>query len=320
MGVKNIYERFIWFDSQARKKKYPNTTSLAEQFEISTKTAQRDIDFMRDRLLCPLEYDASQKGYYYENETFSLPMAYLSADELSSLLIAKKLLQDISGGTIGKDIVSITQKISNILNKHISSEGDIDGSISFQMIGYSPIPEPVFKTVLEGCFKKKRLSFTYASPAREDKNRRVVDPYHLLNYMGTWHLIAHCHLRNSVRDFALGRMMDVAVLEEGFSIPQTFNIRDFFDASFGIFKSKSIREVTLRFSPLKTKWIKDQVWHRDQKRRFLPDGSMELTFPVADFSEIQMEVLRHGAQVEVIKPKSLRDLIKTEAESITQIY
>jgi predicted DNA-binding transcriptional regulator YafY len=138
--------------------------------------------------------------------------------------------------------------------------------------------------------------------------------------MGTWHLIAHCHLRNSVRDFALGRMMDVAVLEEGFSIPQTFNIRDFFDASFGIFKSKSIREVTLRFSPLKTKWIKDQVWHRDQKRRFLPDGSMELTFPVADFSEIQMEVLRHGAQVEVIKPKSLRDLIKTEAESITQIY
>jgi len=50
-------------------------------------------------------------------------MVYLSSDELSSLLIAKKLLQDISGGTIGKDIVSITQKISNILNRHVSSEG-----------------------------------------------------------------------------------------------------------------------------------------------------------------------------------------------------
>ena len=40
MGVKNIYERFVWFDNQVRAKKYPNTTTLAEQFEISTKTAQ----------------------------------------------------------------------------------------------------------------------------------------------------------------------------------------------------------------------------------------------------------------------------------------
>jgi len=30
MGVKNIYERFIWFDDRVRQKKYPNTTSLAK--------------------------------------------------------------------------------------------------------------------------------------------------------------------------------------------------------------------------------------------------------------------------------------------------
>jgi predicted DNA-binding transcriptional regulator YafY len=47
---------------------------------------------------------------------------------------------------------------------------------------------------------------------------------------------------------------------------------------------------------------------------------MELTFPVADFSEIKMEILRHGALVEVIRPKSLRDLVKAEAEKITHIY
>jgi hydrogenase maturation factor len=47
MGAKNIYERFVWFDNQVRARKYPNATSLAEQFEISAKTAQRDIDFDR---------------------------------------------------------------------------------------------------------------------------------------------------------------------------------------------------------------------------------------------------------------------------------
>jgi len=63
MGLRNIYERMA----------YPNANSLALRFEISTKTAQRDIDFMRDRLNCPLHYDRSRKGYYYEDSTFSLP-------------------------------------------------------------------------------------------------------------------------------------------------------------------------------------------------------------------------------------------------------
>jgi predicted DNA-binding transcriptional regulator YafY len=45
-----------------------------------------------------------------------------------------------------------------------------------------------------------------------------------------------------------------------------------------------------------------------------------LTFPVADFSEIKMEILKHGDMVEVIKPKSLTELIKTEAENIAKIY
>ncbi|HUL20381.1 MAG TPA: hypothetical protein VLZ10_02935, partial [Thermodesulfobacteriota bacterium] len=127
MGTKNIYERFVWFDDQVRAQKYPNATSLADQFEISAKTAQRDIDFMRDRLLCPLDYDSSQKGYYYDDETFSLPMVYLSSEELSALLIARKMLQDISGGTIGDEISSIVDKITNILKKHSVVADQIDG-------------------------------------------------------------------------------------------------------------------------------------------------------------------------------------------------
>jgi predicted DNA-binding transcriptional regulator YafY len=99
MGVKNIYERFVWFDDQVRAKKYLNATSLSEQFEISTKTAQRDIEFMRDRLLCPLDYDSSQKGYYYDDETFSLPMVYQNEEAFESVI---KGLKDASEGKISK--------------------------------------------------------------------------------------------------------------------------------------------------------------------------------------------------------------------------
>jgi len=63
--------------------------------------------------------------------------------------------------------------------------------------------------------------------------------------------------------------------------------------------------------------LKGQIWHKDQKEKTLKDGSLELTFPVASFVWIAMEILKHGSGVEVIKPKSLRELIKTEADKIS---
>jgi predicted DNA-binding transcriptional regulator YafY len=320
MGIKNIYERFIWFDSHVRRKKYPNATSLAEHFEISSKTSQRDIDFMRDRLYCPLEYDSSQKGYYYSDDTYSLPMVYLSSEELSALLIARKMLKDISNGCIGEEISSIVNKITNVLSRHMADGNDVDDNFSFQLIEYSPIPENILKVVLDACLKRRRLHFTYSSPAKGEKSQRTVDPYHLFNYMGTWHLVGYCHMRGMIRDFVLGRMTDLGILDEDFEKPSDFDIKKYFYSSFGIYKGHSKTEVTLRFSPEKAKWIRDQVWHRDQKSKFLKNGSLELSFPVADFSEVKMEILKHGDKVEVVKPKALRDLIKTEAQNISKIY
>lgn len=320
MGSKNIYERFVWFDHQVRQKKYPNANSLATHFEISNKTAQRDIDFMRHRLHCPLHYDPSEKGYFYKDETFSLPMIYLSSEELWSLLIARKILQDISGGTSGPEISSIVDKITSILQRHSIPSHSIDDTFSFQFIEYSPTPEPVFKAVLEGCLKKRRLNFIYYSPASEEKSERTVEPYHLLNYMGTWHVIGFCHLRKEIRDFALNRISEAKVLRKSFKIPPSFDFEDYFSSTFGLYKGKSTEEVTLRFTPEKSKWIKTQIWHRNQKTTFLPDGSLEISFPVSDFSEIKREILKHGSQVEVIKPRILREWVKSEAMKISKIY
>ena len=50
------------------------------------------------------------------------------------------------------------------------------------------------------------------------------------------------------------------------------------------------------------------------------DGSLEITFPVADFIEIKMEILRHGAGIEVMAPEELRTMIQSEAKSICNLY
>lgn len=188
------------------------------------------------------------------------------------------------------------------------------------MIEYSPAPEEIFKAVLNGCIKRKSLSFTYYSPTSDERIERAVDPYHLLNYMGTWHLIAYCHLRNEIRNFNMVMMSSVKALDRIFTVKKDFYIKEYLRSGFGIYKGGTLKEVTLRFSPQKSKWIRGQIWDKDQKEKVLKDGSIELTFPVASYAEIMMEILKHGSDVEVIKPKSLRELIKAEAKKITKIY
>jgi predicted DNA-binding transcriptional regulator YafY len=320
MGFKNIYERFIWFDDRVRQKKYPNTTSLAKQFEISVKTAQRDIEFMRGRLNCPLQYDSSQKGYFYEDDTFSLPLIYLSSGELLSLMVAKKLLEDMSGSCMADEITSVVDKITSIIQKHSSGSGTMDDVLSFHLIEYSPTPEEIFRTILEACIKKRALSFNYRSPAQDEMTERRVDPYHLFNYMGTWHLIGYCHIRNDIRTFKINRVKNPQILGESFAIRRNFSFKNYFRSSFGLYKGQEPTEVIVRFMPETSKWVSDHIWHKDQKTRILDDGSLELSSPVAEFSEIAREILKHGSGVEVIKPESLRQLIKEEAEKIIKIY
>lgn len=170
MGNKNIYERFLWFDDRVRRKKFPNATALAREFEISTKTAQRDIEFMRDRLNCPVLYDKARKGYYYEDETFSLPLMYLSSSELSSLLVAQRLLRDVSGSCLADDITSAVDKITSIIEKHTAKPDALNEVMSFHLMKYSPVPEETFRIVLESCLKRKTMAFTYHSPVRDGQD------------------------------------------------------------------------------------------------------------------------------------------------------
>jgi predicted DNA-binding transcriptional regulator YafY len=320
MGSKNIYERFLWFDRKVRAKTFPNASKLAGKFEISSKTAQRDIEFMRERLNCPLLYDQTMKGYFYEDETFSLPSIYISAEELSALLMARNILQGICAEYLEHEVSQITERITAVLQRHTLNQDIIDNAVSVRNIEYVRPPREVFQTVLEGCLTRKSIHFSYYSPASDEKTARKVDPYHVFNYMGNWHLVGYCHLRSHLRDFNLARISEVKILDNTFVLRDRFDPDEYFRSAFGIYKGNSWKMVTLRFTPEKTKRILGQIWHKDQKETILPDGSMEMSFPVAHFPEIIMAILKHGSGVEVVEPAELRNLIKAEIDKLSQIY
>jgi hypothetical protein len=77
-------------------------------------------------------------------------------------------------------------------------------------------------------------------------------------------------------------------------------VKEYFHSSFGLYKGGGKKEVTIRFAPQKAKWIRGQIWHKNQKLKELKDGSIELSFEVADFVDIENRPVRFLADGRVI--------------------
>ena len=314
-----VWERFCWFDSQVRAGKYPNASHLAEHFELSSRTARRDIIFLRDRLFAPLDFDPSRKGYFYTQDSFELPRFQVSPEEVLSILLARRLLSHSAGGMISRSIQMFGKKLFAQAGHAGLTETAMDECFSAVWNAYSPTQSAIFQKTADALLHRKILEFTYLSPTGR-RTRRIVEPHHLQHYMASWVLIAWCRKRSDWRKFYLARITDLSVLNEPFEKKPAPVWNHLLEGGFGIFQGNALVDVTLRFSPFRAGWIREQTWHPDQKVRNLADGSLEMTLPVADFREIRMRILQFGADVEVIGPAELREEVAGEARRLSALY
>ena len=67
-------------------------------------------------------------------------------------------------------------------------------------------------------------------------------------------------------------------------------------------------------------WVREQVWHPTQKTAIGRDGSLVLSFPVADFREVTRRILFYGADVKVLSPKSLAKELRKEIQRMGKVY
>ncbi len=320
MGDFLILERFQWFDHLVRNNRFPNASTLAGRFEIAPKTAQRTIDFLRDRFAAPLEYNASRKGYCYTDAGYELPRLFASQEEILAVLMAQHLMSKNDGGLIAKNLGSFSQKL--LADAHCCHLHRADLSESFSAVwhGYAPAPPDIFQAVVNALTDTRFLSFSYTSPGTNKTTRRIVEPHHLQNYMASWVLIAWCHTQSDWRKFYLSRMQAPELLSRTFTRRPRESWQPLLEETFGIFQGADPIEVALRFTPFRARWIREQLWHPSQKIRNLADGSLELSFPVADFREVKMKILQFGADVKVIQPAELREEIQDEILKMISLY
>jgi predicted DNA-binding transcriptional regulator YafY len=300
---------------------YPNATRLAEQLEVSTKSIHRDIEFMRDRLDLPVEYNPAKYGYHYSEEVSAFPTFQVTEGEMVALLVAEKALQQYRGTTFEKPLLSAFQKIEEALPDTISLNlSEWDESISFRTSAIPQLDLDIFDQLAKAVSRKKQLELQYRKPGQKQGEARVVDPYHLANINGEWFLFAHCHLRKDLRTFAPARILSIKETGQSFQRPKRFSIEDRLQGSFGVHAGKENFKVIIRFSPQVADYIREKTWHPTQVIKSLPNEGIELAITLSSLVEIHRWVLGWGEHAEVIEPKNLRDRLRKSAEDILSTY
>ena len=91
-------------------------------------------------------------------------------------------------------------------------------------------------------------------------------------------------------------------------------------AGFGIFSGKAAHTAVLRFSPLRARWVARETWHPEQDGQFELDGAYVLKVPYSDSRELVMDILKYGADVEVLAPAVLREQVREMVRALDELY
>jgi predicted DNA-binding transcriptional regulator YafY len=314
-------ERMLRIHRTLQSGQYPNANRLAAELEVSSKSVHRDLEFMRDRLGLPLEYDSSRRGYWYTEPVSGFPTLQITEGELFALLVAERALQQYRGTNFERPLASAFKKLAASLPDTVSLNlADWEETISFRTSAEPILDLSRFDLLAKATAQRRQVQLEYRKAGHRDVELRVVDPYHLANINGEWFLFGYCHLRKDVRTFAPARIHQVKLTGKRFSRGRRFSLTQRLRDSFGVIAGSGEHEVVVRFAEVVADYLREKRWHPSQTLRELPDGQVELQFRLSSLTEVQRWILSWGGRARVVSPPELVESIRREVDQLLEVY
>jgi predicted DNA-binding transcriptional regulator YafY len=304
-----------------KERRFPNCRKIADELEVSPKTIQRDIDFMRYRLGLPIEYDPLRFGFYYSEPVTSFPNIEVSEGEITALFVAQKALAQYKATPFEQPLRTAFRKITDGLTDRVSfSWSELDNVISFRSAGASPADLELFENVSKAVLRSVEITFKYRKLRGRDFELRTVQPYHLACVENQWYLFGHDLERGQLRTFALPRMRDVRLTSKRFHRPADFSIGKILRGSFGAHSGKKKHRIKLQFDSFAARLVAERIWHESQRIHCRRDGSIILELELTGLEEIERWILSWGSHVRVLAPPGLIEIVRGTAGSIEKLY
>jgi predicted DNA-binding transcriptional regulator YafY len=314
------HSRLLFIDREINTGKHPNCGSLALEWEVSPKTIQRDLDYMKYQLDAPLVYSANHRGYHYTEKHYKLPAIDINESDLFAVYLADKLLIQYEGTAIYDSLCSVFKKIENSLPNKISLD---PGNEPSRFTVFSPsntiIQPGIWETIASAIRVSQKLEVCYQTPGREPSVRKL-DPYHGVRFEGDWYVVAFCHYRKEIRTFSFARMLTAKLLPDTFEIPATFDFLKLTGSHFGVHWSDEEFEVKIQFNKAIAGYLKERKWHPSQTIKDNPDGSVILSLTVNHLLELKRWILSWGNMAEVLEPKSFVDDVEKTIDEMKVLY
>jgi predicted DNA-binding transcriptional regulator YafY len=280
--------------------------------EVSRATLKRDIAKLRDQLHVPIRHDRDLGGYTLEagHTDDELPGLWFSQEEILALVTIQQLLEQLEPGLLGTKLKPLQSRLTQLMDKHGLASQDVAKRIRIVHAGKRVVLAKSFEVVAAATMARKRLKVWHFNRQNGITTEREVSPQRLVHYRDNWYLDAWCHLRDDVRSFSIDAISKLEVLDGAAKEVSTKSIDQALGTGYGIFNGAAQAWAKLRFTPERARWVAGEIWHPLQESSVEADGSYLLSFPYADDRELIGDVMRFGADVQVLAPAGLRTKVQ----------
>lgn len=296
--------------------------ALITEHGFSRSTLARLIADLRDKLNAPLIHDPERGGYRYDTADgrHPLPGLWFSADELLALVTLKHLLAHLEPGLLDDHLRPLHSRIDQLLASRHLGASEANSRIRLLSMAARRKNPRHFQIVAGAVLQRHRLRISYYARDRDQISDREISPQRLAHYRDNWYLDAWCHENKGLRIFAVECIRAVEPLAKPAKAIAESTLNRELGSSYGIFAGKPCATAVLVFTAQRARWVAEEIWHSEQKSRWLEDGRYELRLPYSDDRELLMDILKYGADVEVAEPETLREAVKKSLDMAANQY
>jgi len=314
-------ERFYRIERLLRERKVVPRNAFLDALEVSLATFKRDLEYLRERLEVPIEWNADKGGYELGSDRkVELPGLWFNDSEIQALLVMDAMLADLSPGLLEGHVAPLRARLEMLLEEGQVAPDEVRKRVRVLRQAARALPAGVFEVVAAATLKRRRLSIAYAARSTAEATERTVSPQRLVLYRDNWYLDAWCHLRDGLRKFSVDAISSPAMLDEKAKSVDMKAVERELDRGYGIFAGRNVLWATLRFTPARARWVAHERWHAAQRGRFEPGGAYVLELPFSDTRELLMDILKYGADIEVLGPASLRAAVVDEVRRMAAMH
>ena len=320
-------DRPLWRRLQAihhaiKEGRLPNASTLARELSVSTKTAQRDLDYLRDELAAPLEYDRQENGYRYTRGDYVLPFLPVDGKDLFSIGVAAQVLALLGATPIARDLKACYGRLARLMPPAVRLPPDtVMEKLALRANAFRPVREDTWQAVADSLQRGVALSIRYRHAGRRPGDARIIRPYALILSGSDWMLLARDESADRVKSFYLARIDAAEPTGQRYAIPRDFDVDDFYRDTFGIFVGggRPFR-FRVRFSRESSDEIRETQWHPKQRIETGPEGEAILELPARSLREARRFVLAYGRDALVLSPPEMVEDLKREVSELARAY